>query len=364
MSPDHAHLDAETLAAWMDGGLDASSSAAAEAHVSSCDRCQAMVATFVRTEAPGTVPVPSGTRAAGTLSLWRWWLAPMAATAAAVTIWMIMPPQSPEPASMREPAAELKADSAPPSAPAEQQARAAEPQQQKPADAAPPASGARESAFASAPSRDAASARAQSGELRRDRLSQNQTQGRDEAAGAPADRVAKLEAAPRAADTAFSKPAEEARATAAAPAGALAERVTVAPAAPPALAAPSAQSATAVQKRVGPFEIVSPSPAFRWRIDTRGSIERSEDGGRAWFPIRLGTGESLTAGFSPSQNVCWLVGGRGVVLIAVDGVSFVRLPFPHQVDLVAVAATDGRTATVTASDGRTFTTTDSGRIWR
>lgn len=116
--------------------------------------------------------------------------------------------------------------------------------------------------------------------------------------------------------------------------------------------------------RVGPFEIVSPSPAFRWRVDARGSIERSEDGGRAWFPIRLGTGEVLTAGSSPSQFVCWLVGGRGVVLIAVDGVSFVRLPFPHEVDLVAVAATDGRTATVTSADGRTFTTTDTGRTWR
>jgi photosystem II stability/assembly factor-like uncharacterized protein len=141
----------------------------------------------------------------------------------------------------------------------------------------------------------------------------------------------------------------------------LAETITVERAAPPAV---SAAPRPVAQARAGPFEIVSPSPAFRWRVDARGSIERSEDGGRAWFPIRLGAGETLSAGSSPSQNVCWLVGGRGVVLIAVDGVSFVRLPFPHEVDLTAVTATDGRIATVTASDGRKFTTTDSGRNWR
>lgn len=335
MSIEHAHLDAETLAAWMDGGLDASSSAAAEAHVSNCDRCQAMVATFVRTE-----PLATGTAAPGTLSSWRWWLAPIAATAVAVTIWMVMPPQTPEPAATRESAAELEAKSAAPSAPAEQQAQAVN-SQQKLAD-------------------NPVSARAPSAELRRDRLAGNRQQ--DQAPATAADRAAKLENLPQRAEAGFSKPAaEEARATAPAPPGALAETVTVAPSAPPELAAPPRP---VVQKRLGPFEIVSPSPAFRWRVDAQGSIERSEDGGRAWLPIRLGTGESLTAGSSPSQHVCWLVGGRGVVLIAVDGVSFVRLPFPHEVDLVAVAATDGRTATVTSADGRTFTTTDTGRTWR
>jgi hypothetical protein len=365
VSANHAHLDAETLAAWMDGGLDASSSAAAEAHVSNCERCQAMVAVFVRTEAAGTLHAAPGTQAPGTLSLWRWWLAPIAATAAAVTIWMVMPPQTAPPNGTREPAAavEQKADAtaAPAAPPAEAPPRRAEEPQQKVAgNSASPGAASGASDFARPPSAESASARASSSarapstELRRDRLTENQSP-----AGAPADRVAKLETTPRAADSALSKPsAEGARPAAQAPA--LAETITVAPAAPPALAA----SPPVAQLRAGPFEIVSPSPAFRWRVDARGSIERSEDGGRAWFPIRLGGGETLTAGSSPSQNVCWLVGGRGVVLIAVDGVSFVRLPFPLEVDLIAVTATDGRTATVTASDRRTFTTTDSGRTWK
>jgi hypothetical protein len=341
VSPDHAHLDAETLAAWMDGGLDAPSTAAAEAHVSNCERCQAMVATFARTEAPGTVPVAHGTKSPGTLSLWRWWLAPIAATAAAVTIWMVAPQPPADSVRQSAPAvAERKAEPAPPAGtPAEQQAST---------DTRAPSAKLRRETVSSAENRAQDLAPARDQEL---------------AKGTAADRVARLEDSRQRADAAVSKPAaESARAEAsAAPTGALAETVTVAPAAP---GAQAAAPPPALQSRVGPMEIVSPSSAFRWRVYARGSIERSEDGGRAWFPIRLGAGETLTAGSSPSQNVCWIVGGRGVVLIAVDGVSFVRLPFPHEVDLVAITASDGRTATVTAADGRTFTTTDSGRTWR
>jgi photosystem II stability/assembly factor-like uncharacterized protein len=119
-----------------------------------------------------------------------------------------------------------------------------------------------------------------------------------------------------------------------------------------------------MQKRAGPIEVASPDAAFRWRVDAQGSVERSEDGGRAWFPVRLGAGETITAGSGPSQNVCWFVGRGGLVLLAVDGVSFVRLPFPSDADLVAVSATDGRSATVTAADGRSYRTENSGRSWR
>jgi photosystem II stability/assembly factor-like uncharacterized protein len=119
-----------------------------------------------------------------------------------------------------------------------------------------------------------------------------------------------------------------------------------------------------LRKQAGPIVIVSADPSRRWRVAAEGAIERSEDGGRSWFPARLGTGEILLAGASPSPGVCWFVGRRGVVFIAIDGVSFVRLPFPEPVDLVAVTAVDARTATVTAGDKRTFQTTDTGRTWK
>lgn len=80
-----ACLDAETLAAWMDGGLDAQSVAMAEAHASNCARCQALLGTLARATPAVTASGASPVR------LWRWWLAPLAAGAAAVTLWMVVP---------------------------------------------------------------------------------------------------------------------------------------------------------------------------------------------------------------------------------------------------------------------------------
>jgi hypothetical protein len=94
-----ACLDAETLAAWMDEGLDPAAAALAEAHVSSCARCQTFVAAMART-APD-VPVRGHARS----SVWRWWLAPVAAAAAATVVWMVAPEQrvtAPPPAPREE----------------------------------------------------------------------------------------------------------------------------------------------------------------------------------------------------------------------------------------------------------------------
>ena len=53
-----ACLDAETLAAWVDGGLDQTALALAETHAASCARCQALVAAMVRS-APEPVIRPA-----------------------------------------------------------------------------------------------------------------------------------------------------------------------------------------------------------------------------------------------------------------------------------------------------------------
>ena len=114
---------------------------------------------------------------------------------------------------------------------------------------------------------------------------------------------------------------------------------------------------------VAPLEIVSPDPASRWRI-VNGAIERSEDSGASWVPIRAPGGESFTGGASPARSVCWLIGPNGLVMLTTDGVAFARVPLPERVDLTSVTATDARNATVTAADGRRFRTDDSGRTWR
>jgi hypothetical protein len=88
-------LDAETLAAWADGGLSAPAAAAVELHASTCSRCSAMLAAIERT-APAAPVRDAWTRA----RLFRW-LVPLTAVATAVAIWIAVPdrPVTPVPSS-------------------------------------------------------------------------------------------------------------------------------------------------------------------------------------------------------------------------------------------------------------------------
>jgi hypothetical protein len=79
-------LDAETLAAWFEGGLSGAALEDVRSHVARCARCQALVGAMGRTRA--AVPATQPERAS------RWWLAwavPAAAAATAVAIWVAVP---------------------------------------------------------------------------------------------------------------------------------------------------------------------------------------------------------------------------------------------------------------------------------
>ena len=102
----------------------------------------------------------------------------------------------------------------------------------------------------------------------------------------------------------------------------------------------------------------------RWRILTPGSVQRSNDAGATWETQATGVSAILSSGAAPSKTVCWLVGKGGVVLLSADGRSWLRVPFPHAVDLVSVLATDASSAIVTTASGRTFTTVDGGKNWK
>ena len=110
-------------------------------------------------------------------------------------------------------------------------------------------------------------------------------------------------------------------------------------------------------------EIGSPEPAFRWRLSTPATIQRSTDGGVTWKPQVAPAGIVLTAGSSPARDVCWIVGRAGAVVLSTDGTTWQLRPFPDAVNLTAVRAIDAKTATVTTSDGRQFSTTDGGATW-
>jgi hypothetical protein len=86
--PPGACLDAETLAAWADGGLPAVQRAAVEAHVADCDRCLAMAG------AMATTAPPAAEAEGPTWSPIRW-LVPLTTAAVAVTAWLVVRPADP-----------------------------------------------------------------------------------------------------------------------------------------------------------------------------------------------------------------------------------------------------------------------------
>ena len=330
-----ACLDAETLAAWMDGGLDRDALAVAEAHAAECSRCRAMLATFGR-----TAPVES--TAAAPRRLWRWWLAPLAAATGAAVLWVVVP--SDRPSSD----ATLSYPARPSSAP-----------------------------FEAAPAREADAAAAQ------ETLN---ARGVPEAAASPrtireAERSAPSAKAESDRDTAKAETRDEQaeevrrRADAATDNRQLRAERSAEPAAPQ----PAPPSVAAFASAARSVEVVTPDPAIRWRALAAG-IERSTDGGRTWqravVDVALArrdaraadpastAGSVITGGSAPSSDVCWLVGNAGVVLLTTDALAFRRLPFPEQVDLILVTAKDARVAAVTTVDGRVFETVDAGLTWR
>ena len=304
-------LDAETFGAWVDGGLDPAAMAAAEVHVASCARCQALAGTFAR-----SAPVVEATEARA-FPLWKWWLAPIAAGVTAVTLWTVIPEQ--QPIAEAPPQAKV-ADAVQPSVATEAAAPAAAEQ-----------FGARENLAAA--TRDDRR-RAQDKEERKEDAAVRQMQERV----AVADAAAPSPAAPL----------------------------------PPAAVALGAsgvvtESVTALRKSAAAIEIATLDPTLGWRIVGGNRIERSEDGGKTWKVMlepNMSPSGGITAGSAPSTSVAWFVGRNGYVLLTTNGgASFLNMSLAEPLDLASVAAIDGRNATIFSVVGRRFRTGDGGQTW-
>jgi len=379
-APTAACVDAETLAAWADGGLPKAEADAVELHLADCDRCTAMAATFARTIPDARAAEPLWTR-------WHLrWLVPAATAATVAALWVLAPRpddsqiatfsrtvsdapfveadgagQAPLEAKMDESAAaaELPQPGAParrdelaqPGQPADQQqaigdaaARLREPRQPGDLAAAPPPP---------APQAD-----------RNDPRVANERTGQFAPVSPPAA------APPPRAEAASATPSQElarptAREAAEPSAAASARAAARAPAAgPAALSAPAPPGAAVASERAATLlEIVSPAPAVRWRIVGAGQVQRSTDGGASWEAATLPESATVTGGSSPSPSVCWLVGRSGAIYVSTDGLRFARVPFPDRTDFVSIQAADGRRATVVTIDGRTMRTEDQGATW-
>lgn len=324
--PTDACLDAETVAAWLDGGLDTRARQQAEAHVSSCARCQALAGAIVRTEAAEAAsgPTPSPWRA------WLNWAVPLGAVAAAglaLAVWLNVPAPPLEDVDAGR-AARVESPSAPAAAP---------PAQSVPAPAVPEPQ--------LPPSEPTAAAQAKESERASNTVR-------------PAEEAPRAKAAAPSAAAATPRPA--------APPPAPLARAAAPSAADAAVAAPPAQEAVAAQAFAGrpslAVEVQSPDGQVRWRLAGRGLL-RSADGGVTWTQVLADAGGRLTAGSAPSPGVCWAVGEGGLVWRAVDGAPPFRVASPVAGDLTSVLAQSATSAVVVASDGRRFATADAGATW-
>jgi hypothetical protein len=303
-----ACVDGETLAAWTSGSLRADQARDVERHLSDCARCQALLATFVRSTLDEPEAHPFWWR--GRLQ----WFVPLATAATAAAIWFAIPVASPPARPAPDQAQQL-----------ERPEPAATDSLERPATQAPPARLSKEEP-------PAQSLEAPSGRVAPADVADRVAEERQETFRSPENR---LESGTRSLG-------DQARV----------DREVAAVAQP--------RSATGLEAT----EIEIPGPGVRWRIRAGPQVERSTSGGTTWEAVTVPPGPTaLTAGSAVSPAVCWLVGRGGAVFLTTDGMRFVRISFPEAVDLVAVSATDDRTATVTAADGRSWRTADQGRTW-
>jgi hypothetical protein len=295
-------LDAETLAAFADGGLNAQASAAVELHASSCTRCTAVLAAMER-----SAPARAATHAWTPARVMRW-LIPLTAAATAVAIWVAVPERPitsvvddlktttqevpvpiPVPGSVPVPDSRSGSIVLPETA----NRNPAPSTQNREPDARTDASSQR---FAPEALRDAAGATAA-----------QET--------APASPPSPPVAAP--AEPVPGLAREERAAAPARSADTFAETV-----------APTAQRRALAAKVVATSESTAPNELFRWRVINSTSIERSVDGGKTWA-------ETIPL---PRDSV------KGLTIAGIRAASDLH-------------------ATVRMSNGSEFYTADGGKSW-
>ena len=322
--------DADLLAAWFDHALSPPERERVEAHVSSCESCQQILAALARSE-PEVIraaPLPAPARP------WHWhwrWAVPLATAVLVVIVGsrtLISPgptgglPTPSEQARRAEPVA------ANPPAPAR---TAASPQAASPVTMAVPAA-----------SRPPASPAAPRSEVAR--LAPPPAAGAAPAAlGAAPPAGAGTRAEGQVADMAGREPDPRSG------------QQVMKTAAPP---GPMKASDVAAAR-----SIVS-GPSVSWRFGPDGLIEKSIDRGQSWEIQSSGVTTVLSDASAPTDRVCWIVGAGGVVVRTVDGRTWRRVRPPTGADLVAVHAWSDLSATVTASDRAEYETADGGATWR
>jgi hypothetical protein len=333
LAPAGPCVDAETLAAWGDGKLDATQAAAVELHASNCPRCMATLAAIER-----TTPAVDATedRAWALGPLWRW-IVPLTAAATAVAIWIAVPdrPVTQAPAAIPQESARPSQEEAqvPPSVPPTPNAL---PEPGAPSTAPMPSTPAPEANVAPPDQSAERLEEKNTPQMLRDDAQLRETDKRERAA---VDAFSAPAAAPAAPGTAPSPPPAR---VAPEPAPLAAERRAIVP--PSAGAAGAAADAIdqmsplAARQSAAPTEPIvtnmttsASNPLVKWRVLDWMSVERSIDGGATWIKATLPPGVSPES--SPRRYV------------------------------VSVRAVDNLRGVVLTSDRREFYTVNGGVSW-
>ena len=352
--------DAEQLAAWAEGALEASEAGLVDAHLADCRRCQTILAAFASTDGATVRPQTAD----GVALPWRQravvrWALPLAgaaaAAAAALAFWITTPRQTTPPAAAVRQSAKLERaePTLPHSEPFPQPATAA------PNPAAPPAARTTRVPKEAIAGQGGRSDQTTSSALQKGLVSER-LERREVARSARNSSIGGANSLDgRSHITPTVDAVSEAKATSADPVQFASPERSVGPSK---AAAPATARSVAERRDAG--RTTAPAQV-RWRVFKDGRVERSVTNGTSWEPVSIDPGLAIVTGVAPDANVCWLVGSHGVVLRTVDrGDHFARVDVQDAADLTGVLAVDDLRATVTASDGRAFSTIDGGASWR
>lgn len=379
-------VGAEVMAAWVEGALGPSAARRVEAHLSSCERCQTVLATIAVAE-----PSLAAGRTTTAASFWhRWsmkWVAPVAAGLGAVMVWAVM--RSGETVDPATSMARVESrESAPTSEMSAAQGRIEE---QVQAPASPPAAGAapsdsdlkaleRRAAPIAAPveparRQDEAISEALSGR----RSFQGLIQLPPAAAPPPPSTAAAAEVRssvpgqpPNVQQSAERTVAVANERTAAQPQFVRGEPtfpgevnvvaefgVGVGATLGQASGRGAGAAADARQESSTP-----PRGVLRWRVLVNGRVERQILGSTTWTPVDLDSQTFVVGGASATTTTCWLIGRGGIVLRTIDGERFARVSLPAGVEPASIVSSSALEARLVATNGRVLTTTDGGATWR
>jgi hypothetical protein len=386
-------LDAALLAAYVDRSVSDEERARIDAHVADCSTCMEHLALLAAVDAPDQ-PAEGGSGFSVGQLLPRWgWLVPLATVALVVAIWVREPNSTPAPpASLATPeraaapASSVATTNAPVTSADEGRFGARNPTEEVTKQAAGSRRQAAGSGQPAADSRQQPAGGGQQAALSAlEKAKADKPAGLKLAAGGAAgslrerdkkieDKASNENAVLGGAPMASPAPATPVPPAAGAAVDALREPRSeeAAQMQRPAQAATAAKVERHAYARVDALMkdadlsplVVAVGPTVRVRaID--GRVERSTNGGATWLTEHTLGSDHVRAGTCPSEAICWLGGDGGVVLIRSAAGAWTRevvIPDPGAV-VVAIAASDAASATVTLRDQRRFKTTDGGHSW-